>query len=392
VAEIKRRNFFDEDFRFILNFWPNFRIDYRDLIFLLGTGIPHKYYKKGVFYHKLLSTVAENACFGETALVDNSKRSCTIVCSKDCEMLTLKKQDYQKIFEGILVTEESKLNFFETFFGGRVGKTQLTEMQYKFTERDFSRGAKIFGEREKVDYVYILKSGEVQLSMDVHFKNFGADGPGLNHSKAVRSKCDKESFALETVAGISWLGEDDVLLGRELRSYSAKALSSPTVVYAILKAVFDQSISALKVGCPRMLKQALEKCNFRAERVDQNYQKGEIFPHELLNIDPRFARILQKPDRSKKRGELSISYRNPVFDLMGLTGQENISARDLNRTAGKFGAARLIEKNRLFMAPCPNHKNNSQTGRPPTGKANPKLKGLLTLKDPQPDAACQPQK
>ena len=35
-------------------------------------------------------------------------------------MLTLKKQDYQKIFEGILVTEESKLNFFETFFDQQV--------------------------------------------------------------------------------------------------------------------------------------------------------------------------------------------------------------------------------------------------------------------------------
>jgi CRP-like cAMP-binding protein len=98
VAEIKKRNFFDDDFKFILNFWPNFKTDYRDLIFLLGTGIPHKYYKKGVFYHKLLSTVAENACFGETALIGNSNRNCTIICDRDCEMLTLKKQDYYEIY------------------------------------------------------------------------------------------------------------------------------------------------------------------------------------------------------------------------------------------------------------------------------------------------------
>jgi hypothetical protein len=224
------------------------------------------------------------------------------------------------------------------------------------------------------------------------FKNSGPSGPGLNHSKAVRSNCDKESFALETVAGISWLGEDDVMLGRELRSYAAKALSSPTVVYVIPKAMFDQSISALKVGCPRMLKNALKKFNFRAERVDQNYQEGEIFPHELLAIDRNFAIILQKPDRSKNRRGLSISYRNPVFDLVDLIGQENIPNHDLNRTTGKIGDARLIEKNRLFKAPCANHKNNSQTARPPIDGAPPKPRGLLTPKDSQPRTACQLQK
>lgn len=108
----------------------------------------------------------------------------------------------------------SKLNFFESFFSAGIGKTQLIEMQYKFTEREFPRGTKLFSEREKVDFIYILKSGEGQLSMDVHFKNSGPSGPGLKHSKAVRSNFDKESFALETVACITWLGEDDVLLGR----------------------------------------------------------------------------------------------------------------------------------------------------------------------------------
>lgn len=313
IEQIKRRRWFDEEFKFIMMHWKRYKTYYSDYLPLLAIGNPDKYYREGVFSFKILVVVKENGSFGELALISNARRAATIICKSDAELLTLNKMDFKKIFSSILVTEEEKFNYFEKMFGEKLGgKTELIELQYKFHEKKYCRNSIIFKEGDPIDYIYIIREGEVQLSMNIKSNELNGR---LSNQNGKRYKTFP--ISLELIDAYTFFGEDDLILERDKRTYTAKALSALTVVYRMDKSLWPYVEGNIKKAYPNIARRSVEKCLFRLERLQK---QGEVIadmviPKKFNEENSKGSKFIEnkKVTDAKRTSQSNISGRNSAI-------------------------------------------------------------------------------
>ncbi len=108
--------------------------------------------------------------FGEQALLKNNEpalRAATIRCTKDCYFAVMAKEDFQNILKNKI--RKSKLDQMEVlqslpFF--RVWtKTQLLKLvNFILEPKQYVKNQIVFTEGEKSDTIYIIKSGEFEVT------------------------------------------------------------------------------------------------------------------------------------------------------------------------------------------------------------------------------------
>jgi CRP-like cAMP-binding protein len=57
---------------------------------------PEKYFESGIFKYHRVNNLGKGEFFGETGLVLMQGRSATLLCTKDTQLLTLVKEDFDK--------------------------------------------------------------------------------------------------------------------------------------------------------------------------------------------------------------------------------------------------------------------------------------------------------
>ncbi|CDW72769.1 UNKNOWN [Stylonychia lemnae] len=110
--------------------------------------------------------------FGEIALIKNKPRAATIKCNTDCHLAVMSKSDYQKVLQRI---EQKSLNKIVDFlhqipFLHSWTRTSLSKLQYSFEQRIYKRNQTIYKEGEESNYVYLVKSGEFEVSKRIQFE------------------------------------------------------------------------------------------------------------------------------------------------------------------------------------------------------------------------------
>jgi CRP-like cAMP-binding protein len=193
--------FFDEQFRFIMTHWWKFRTYYTDLLPTLALGYPKKYWLKG-FTFKKICNVGHNFSFGELALINDSPRAATIVCNEYAELLSLNKKDFGQIFAAILATEEEKNIFFMEFFAKRITHSEIIDILYKFESEIYHRGQTIFKEGDLVDYIFIMATGQIQVSSNVK-------SPPTKPKVGKPKPAPPKTVPLEIITGQTFFGDDD---------------------------------------------------------------------------------------------------------------------------------------------------------------------------------------
>ena len=87
--------------------------DEGDDLFVIKSGLVEieKRTRQGDSYTGVQLSADQNAFFGEMALLDNDKRSATVVCVRPCEFYTLSRNDFLKLGEsnsaiGLVITRQ----------------------------------------------------------------------------------------------------------------------------------------------------------------------------------------------------------------------------------------------------------------------------------------------
>lgn len=110
--------------------------------------------------------------FGDLALIEYKPRAATIKCVEDCVFALIDKTNYQKIFgrlqrKIIMSTIElfRSIPYFAKWSMGDIQKLSpyFKEVEYKFNHTVCKQG-------DKADFVYIIKSGEFEITKKISQK------------------------------------------------------------------------------------------------------------------------------------------------------------------------------------------------------------------------------
>lgn len=113
-----------------------------------------------------LVTLHKGQSFGELALMNNKPRAATIRWAEPTKFAVLNKLDYQKVFAKI---DKKKLNDKIAFLKWVPYLSKWTNMAlgkfgYHNEVKEYIRNQPVFKEGQKCENVYIVKSGEFELS------------------------------------------------------------------------------------------------------------------------------------------------------------------------------------------------------------------------------------
>ena len=110
--------------------------------------------------------------FGEMALIKNETRNANIVANEKCELLSIDRVDYRKIIKDL---EEQRVNsqlkdfklhypFFQEWPANRCFR-----LVSSFATDNYIRGDYVYKQNSLSNYIYIIKSGEFEVTSDINF-------------------------------------------------------------------------------------------------------------------------------------------------------------------------------------------------------------------------------
>eukprot|EP00347_Sterkiella_histriomuscorum_P021256 403334649 len=110
--------------------------------------------------------------FGELALIKNKPRAATIKCLQPCHFAIMNKTDYQKVLQRIEYKNLHKIVDFlhQVPFMSFMTRTTLSKLQYSFETRTYKRNQVLYREGTQATHVYLIKSGEVEVSKKLVLK------------------------------------------------------------------------------------------------------------------------------------------------------------------------------------------------------------------------------
>jgi CRP-like cAMP-binding protein len=173
------------------------------------------------------------------------------MAKSDTHMLTLCKADFDSIFAAAVEADNERLRYFDRLLSDELSKPAIVEFHYHFTEEVYERGNFLFRQGEPVNNLYFVKSGGIELykrpqengkfvdramfksHQDVSNKSLGKNG------RVINVKARPEFIGIVGVGQM--FGDEDMLEGNPLYSYTAKAMHSSTSVYVIEKQKFQNS-------------------------------------------------------------------------------------------------------------------------------------------------------
>lgn len=145
-----------------------------------------------------------------------------------------------------------------------MGHSEIIALQYRFQKQKYSRHSVLFKDGDPIDYIYLILEGEIQICANVRSSSITKDKLGQSKKSKI------VSVKLETIGPDSFVGEDDLLLERATRTYTAIAQCSPTVVFRMAKSSLPFVINDIKKEFPNIFRRAAEKNIFRKERIGKH--------------------------------------------------------------------------------------------------------------------------
>lgn len=120
-----------------------------------------------------VAVLIEGQSFGDIALVTENPRNATVKCLTDCHFAVLNKDDYLRILGKIT---DKKISLFVEFIKNipvfkSWSKKSIESIYCFFKPVDYNWKKKVFSVGEEAKHVYIVKSGEFEISKNVTLAN-----------------------------------------------------------------------------------------------------------------------------------------------------------------------------------------------------------------------------
>ena len=108
----------------------------------------------------------EGQSFGELALINNEPRAATIICNTKCVFVTINKEEYERVLKKIETRDiNRKLEFFSNLPFLKFWTTnQVKKLLPGFTLETYCRNQIVFNEKDDPAFVYIVHSGEFEVT------------------------------------------------------------------------------------------------------------------------------------------------------------------------------------------------------------------------------------
>lgn len=111
--------------------------------------------------------------FGELSLIHKRPRSASVMAVTDCVFAILSKANYQKMLLKQQKAElEMKTKFLQSIpFFRAWSNLALSKFSYFFVEKRYVRNQIVFKEGEKLDWLYIVRQGEFEVTRQMQYQH-----------------------------------------------------------------------------------------------------------------------------------------------------------------------------------------------------------------------------
>lgn len=125
-------------------------------------------------HQRLLGILRQGDYFGELALLNNQPRMASILCREHCYFACLSRDDYLRILSKMqdrLISVKVELLLKQPVFR-RMSKNALIKFTYYFKIKHYKRKQVVFESGTDANWLYLVKSGDFQLTKDVNLGQF----------------------------------------------------------------------------------------------------------------------------------------------------------------------------------------------------------------------------
>jgi CRP-like cAMP-binding protein len=192
------------------------------------------------------STVLLSGCaFGEFALVKNRPRTATIICAEDSHFAILSKKDFVRILGNFTNKRFDEMTEFLKklpIFNGW-SMNSLVRLSYLFKISKLKRNQRLFREGDPADCVFIVKSGEFELTKEIMIKSSPHIVIGKIGRPLITTRKQKTFLQgkLSIVSLGVMIGDDDVMNG-EVYTKTCTCYSTSAEVLKISAIEFKKRI------------------------------------------------------------------------------------------------------------------------------------------------------
>lgn len=204
--------------------------------------------------------------FGELALITNNTRAATVICKSDCHFAVLEKSDYLRILGKL---EQQKLEdvveFLQSlplFRGWR--KLQIQRVSYYFQPVKYIRKQVVYRCKDPPTHVYIIKSGEFELTQDIAKSMESIKMPVLGNKKLF------QKYQVTILGRGEVFGDKEIVECGSSRVYTCTCTSSGTllVITKDVRCIQDFEKRVLRDDDMAKLKHVhAAKANLRESRI-----------------------------------------------------------------------------------------------------------------------------
>ncbi|KAL4441905.1 hypothetical protein ABPG74_003656 [Tetrahymena malaccensis] len=248
----------------------------------------------------LVKVIEQGEYFGTYNLIQNSPQTMQSICestqatlieiSKDFFDKQLKENEEKIIAQGI--NQFKKMPLFKNHPYYILKNIYLSSFEVKLVKNNY-----VFKENDDIHAIYVIKKGDFSI-----YKSFDWDQKQSNQIYLKKPSFYKQVKLSVMVEG-QIFGEEDLVQGKQNRSYTAICDSSEGELYVIRSQVFQQKIynnNFSKRTIQELLKQKNTLFSERMETIQKQYIEKQ---------SPQYCKT--QPD--KEDGEKTVQAVNPIF-------------------------------------------------------------------------------
>jgi hypothetical protein len=117
-----------------------------------------------------IATFDTGGSFGELALLNNAKRSATIVALQDCDFGVVDKVNFDILMANVMRKKfAKKVDFLSHFqFLNSMGRIKKERLSFFMKKQTYQIGQKLMEEGKQNDYIYFVEKGVFEINKNIY--------------------------------------------------------------------------------------------------------------------------------------------------------------------------------------------------------------------------------
>ncbi|TNV85029.1 hypothetical protein FGO68_gene16462 [Halteria grandinella] len=269
----------------------------------------------------------DGQAFGEMALIHNKPRMATVRCVQKTHLIVLTKEAFEAVIgkmEKRLLNE--KLDFMQNLpFFHMVARNTIARITYSLKKKTYKKGQMLFREGDDAKTVYLIMSGEVEITKIRRYKTdpeSHAIGTIVKDPLKAKkqqtelfnknNKTQRQHLSLFILGRGQLIGDEDVILEKDNYQTTCKCISSHIDVFELTREEFRKIIQT-GPNTWSIIKENAEKKGKRIEQISEFHNESNFRQIESSKQLRKIDMIIKTPSSAKKDEE-PVSRNKPDFN------------------------------------------------------------------------------